>query len=740
MSDRISPPSWTEWTRNPSERSPQRKTFDDLLGELRKEGLIEVRGSLFVHLAKYSYMHVKSARVEVAPFLQSVPESILGAIPPNYRRGEVDGMFQILEEAGLASVLEERDGVPQTMLLTERQAPGEVARGQVVHSVLTYLRELYQKWNPADLVLRASSFPSVESVGEATGVDRGHLIPGDGCTAVQDRPETNETNETPFLQETIDQAEGALVLLQFWPMPDPKAGPTGGADPEFSILIPGDLALSTLVRDQAIPVLAEFFRSNDHHDLAAEVQAKYGSYMHKYREKFASAAPVSDRIDKVLTGTDPEGEPFANAVYVVVQVLKSLVRTAGVKTTKVTLVYQAARIAYAHAMALRVRKRKEERESAARTQDSSLLVTRLKESPRPLTLDDLKKTPDGSRQKDIGSKYSAIIDLLPLAPPKDGTRPTIFEVRGAFLHRENLIRSFLDLRDREAIAQRERLAQDWAREGIPTVEELFLADRDVSADFLRVFELLHTERIVAPNNQDFLRDFLPDERELYTLARWIWPDGYKGGILLSDILRGIDQILYEDKDRLRRRSLVGVLGLSKAYEAIVKAAWNIVFMEEGLFRFILRKVASWFGGKPSSPAPEAKAKKKGSSAPVSEKKGGADPRAQKAADLKKLKDLAPLLEDKEELSRDREKAASQWCFKLDPEANRRTRQAVDDEIARLVPKIALDQLSEENGAKVALFLVEKSSVLEQVTSSRAFHRYLYLTALQKRAEVLTGRP
>jgi hypothetical protein len=37
---------------------------------------------------------------------------------------------------------------------------------------------------------------------------------------------------------------------------------------------------------------------------------------------------------------------------------------------------------------------------------------------------------------------------------------------------------------------------------------------------------------------------------------------------------------------------------------------------------------------------------------------------------------------------------------------------------------------------VSLFLIEKSPLLSQVTSSRAFHRYLYLTALQKMAEFL----
>jgi hypothetical protein len=89
------------------------------------------------------------------------------------------------------------------------------------------------------------------------------------------------------------------------------------------------------------------------------------------------------------------------------------------------------------------------------------------------------------------------------------------------------------------------------------------------------------------------------------------------------------------------------------------------------------------------------------------------------------------------LVKDREKAAQQWCLKLDAEAGRRTREAVDDEVVRLVNKIAIDQLSEENGAKVALFLVEKSSVLGQVTSSRAFHRYLYLTALLRRSEMLS---
>jgi len=53
-----------------------------------------------------------------------------------------------------------------------------------------------------------------------------------------------------------------------------------------------------------------------------------------------------------------------------------------------------------------------------------------------------------------------------------------------------------------------------------------------------------------------------------------------------------------------------------------------------------------------------------------------------------------------------------------------------------VLKLSLDQMGEENSAKVAIFLVEKSAVLSQITSSRAFHRYLYLTALLRRADLL----
>lgn len=252
---------------------------------------------------------------------------------------------------------------------------------------------------------------------------------------------------------------------------------------------------------------------------------------------------------------------------------------------------------------------------------------------------------------------------------------------------------------------------------------------------------MHNERVLAASNTDFLKDFLPDERELYPLSRLIWPEGHKGGVTPTEVLvRGIDVILYEDKDRLRRRPLVGVLNLAKAYPLIVKAAWNIVYMEEGMFRFILRKIASWFGGKPRAAEvkEEAAAKKGGGGAGAgAEGRSGPDPRAQKAADLKKLRDLAPLLKDRATLLGDREKAASQWCLKLDTEAARKTRQTVDEEIFRLTPKIAVDQLSEDNGPKVALYLVEKSPVLAQVTSSRAFHRYLYLTALLRRSELLS---
>ena len=66
MADRVSPPSWTEWARTPNERTASRQVFDDLLGELRKDGMIDVRGSLFVHLAKYAYLQTRNAVLEVA--------------------------------------------------------------------------------------------------------------------------------------------------------------------------------------------------------------------------------------------------------------------------------------------------------------------------------------------------------------------------------------------------------------------------------------------------------------------------------------------------------------------------------------------------------------------------------------------------------------------------------------------------------------------------------------------------
>jgi len=742
MSERITPPSWTEWTRNPAERSSSRKAFDDILGELRKDGLIEVRGSIFVHLARYSYLHVKNARIEVKNFIPSVPDEVFRQVSPAYRVSEVDSVLRILAAAGLVIVEEETPTAIVRAVLTERQAAGEVARGQEVHTVLVHLKQVFASWDPGALVSKPSSFPTPETTAKTTGVDRAHLVAGPGCVEVQDRPDSNDTNPNPFLQETIDANPAALVLLQFWPLPDPK-GPGAGAEPEFTLLIPRDLALSSLVREYCVPLLAEFFHSNDHHDLATEIQAKYAAYIHKYREKFASAAgiPTIDRVDKVLTTSDTEGEAFTSAIYVVAQVLRSLGRgtSSSPRGSNNPSIYQAARIAYAHAMARRVRKRKTEKDAVTRNQDTALLIARLKESPRPLTLDDLKKTPDATRNKEIGAKYPALIELLPLMPVREGARPAVFEVRGAFVHRQQLLRTFLEFRERENFAQRERLAKLWARTGIPPVEELHLNDKDVSADFLRCFELIHQERLLATDLNDFLRDFVPEETDVYKLAPLLWPEGHRGAVTpLEAITRGLDPLLYEDKDRLRRRPLVGVLGLVNAYPSMVKTAWNIVFMEEGLFRFLLRKLAALFGGRPSAPAPEVetKAPKSGGTASSKATSGAAVVSAQKAAELKKLRELVPLLRDREALVQDREKAAAQWCLKLDAEANRRTRQAVDDEVARLVNKIALEQLTEENGARVALFLVEKSSVLEQVTSSRAFHRYLYLTALLRRAESL----
>jgi len=548
-------------------------------------------------------------------------------------------------------------------------------------------------------------------------------VPGENCVPVQDRPDSNETNPHPFVQETIEAGTAPLLLLQFWPIPDPKADSTPGTEPEFSLLFPGEVGLDLLVKKYCLPLLEEFFRSPGNQDTAAGIQAKYASYMHKYREKFTAngGLPASDRIDKVLSSSDIDGEAFANAVYVVVQVLRK---------GSNPIVAQAARIAWARSMALRVHKRKAEKDAASRTQDGGLLLARLRDSARPLSLEELKRTPDATKKKEIGSKYQTITDLLPLNPVKEGTRPVVFEVGGNFVHRENLVRAFLDLRERESIAQQERLAQLWAHDGIPGPESLFLADKDASPAFVRAWELVLQERLMAPTLADFIKDYLPADIDNTDLIRWIWPDGRKGIPGTTELVnRGLDVVLYEDRDRLRRRSLAAVLGLPKAYPVIVKAAWNLVLMEDGLFRFVLRKILALFGSKPKPKAEAKEASKPGSSAPT-------DPKAQKKAELKKLKDLAPLAADPATLNVEREKAAGQWCFKLDGDAARRTRETVDSEISRYAQKIVLEQLTEENSAKVAIFLIEKSPTLASVTSSRAFHRYLYLTALRMRTDAL----
>jgi hypothetical protein len=706
--------------------------------------LIEVRGSLFVHLARYSYLNVKNALIKVENFVQSVPESVFQQVPPAYRVKEVDAVLKILVAAGLAKIEEGSSQGIVWLLLTERQAAGDMAKDQEIQAVLTHLHAVFDAWNPADLVSRPSSFPTLTTTIKATGVDRAQLLPGDSCTSIEDRPDSNETNADPFLQETIDRGAKPLVLMQFWPLPDPK-GNSAGSDPELLLLIPSDLTLRDLVREKCIPVLAEFFQNIDHQSGAAEIQSKYASYMQKYREKFSAAASVvGDRIDKVLTTSDPEGEAFANAVYVVVQVLRTLGRASATPTKSTIVVFQAARIAYAQAMALRVRKRKAEKEAVGRVQDVALLVNRLKESTRPLTLDELKKTTDSSKTREIGSKYASLIELLPLSPVKEGMRPPLYEVHGAFIHRENLIRTFLELKEQEALAQRERLAQQWAAQGIPPVEELFLNDRDVSPDFFKVLETIRQERVLSPTLAEFLRDFLPAERDLTTLAALLWPEGHRGALTPAEVVtRGLDPLLYEDKDRLRHRSLAGVLNLASVYAQIVKNAWNLVFMEEGLFGYLLRRLSALFGG-------HGESKKKEPAAPkgTSDKKAGkggtgagidpsADLRAQKAADLKKLKTLAPALQDRDGLIKDREKLVAQWCLKLDGEAARKTRQVVDNEVARWAIKIPIEQMAEENAAKVALFLVQKSPTLAEVTSSRAFHRYLYLTALLRCSEFLS---
>jgi len=742
MADRVSPPSWTEWARTPNERTASRQVFDDLLGELRKDGMIDVRGSLFVHLAKYAYLQTRNAVLEVAELIKSVPDAVYGTTPPNYRTKEMESVLKILQEAGLLKVLETSGESISKVQLTERRTAAEVAKADILQVVLQHLHKELTALEPITAATQPSTFPTPESVARATGAGAELTQPGDHCVAVQDRPETNETNPNPFLQKTIEAADAPVILLQFWPLPNPKkeASPTADA-PEFSLMFPGEITLENLVHTKCIPILDEFFKGAGNQDETASLQVRYATYMQRYREKFAGnqAPPASDRIHKVLTTSDPTSEAFANAVYVVVQVIRK---------TANPVVYQAARIAWASCMAMRVAKRKAEKAALVRSQDTALLVSRLRESSGPLGLEELGKTPDISKKTELGSKYPSLVELLPTAASKEGLRPVVFEILDQFVHRDNLIRTFLNLRQQEARAQQERLSQQWAREGIPEQIELFLVEKDVSKLFLKTLELLRQERLLALTTADFVRDYLPADRGQTDIVRWLFPDGSKGLPAPAEVVaRGLDPVLYEDRDRLKLRSLVGVLGLAALYPQIVKAAWNLIIREEGYVSYFLRKLMAMFGGKPKAPqkakeakeAKGSKAVKEGKSAKGSPAEKSRTPviSSQSAEEFKKLMELAPMSQDRATLIAEREKTLGQWNFKLDPVAAKQTQTSVDKEIAHYAKLLNVDMMAEENSAKVALFLIDKSSVLKGVTTSRPYQRYLYLTALQRLTEALS---
>ena len=739
MAERVAPPSWTEWARTPNERSANRQAFDELFGELRKEGMIDVRGSLFVHLVKFSYLQTSNAVLEVAQLIKSVPDSVYGTTPPNYRTKEMQAVLTILKAAGLLKVLETSKESMSKVQLTERQTAAQLASANALQAVLQHLRKALTDLEPSSAATQPSTFPTPDSVARAAKAGSERLQPGANCVAVQDRPETNETNPNPFLQKTIEAADAPLVLLQFWPLPNPKKEATPTADePEFSLLFPGEITLDNLVRTKCLPILDEFFKGAGNQDEAATLQVRYATYMQRYREKFAAnqAPPATDRLHKVLTTTDPDSEGFANAVYVVVQVIRK---------TANPVVYQAARIAWASCMAMRVAKRKEEKAALVRSQDTALLVSRLRESSGPVSLEDLKKTPDISKKSELGSKYPSLVELLPLSASKEGLRPLVFEFLDEFVHRDNLIRTFLDLRQQEAKAQQERLSQLWAREGIPEQIELFLLEKDVSKLFLRSLELLRQERLLALTTADFVRDYLPVDRGQTDIVRWLFPDGSKGLPAPAEVVtRGLDPVLYEDRDRLRLRSLVGVLGLTTLYPQIVKATWNLIVREEGYLSYLLRKLMAMFGGKPKPPkkAKEAKGSKvanepKAAKGHSAEKSRAHAVPSQSAEDFKKLIELAPLSEDRATLIAEREKSLGQWNLKLDPSAAKQTQQSVDKEIAHYAKLLNVDMMAEENSAKVALFLIDKSAVLKGITTSRSYQRYLYLTALQRLTEALS---
>ena len=184
--------------------------------------------------------------------------------------------------------------------------------------------------------------------------------------------------------------------------------------------------------------------------------------------------------------------------------------------------------------------------------------------------------------------------------------------------------------------------------------------------------------------------------------------------------------------------------MTTLYPQIVKATWNLIVREEGYLSYLLRKLMAMFGGKPKPPkkAKEAKGSKvanepKAAKGHSAEKSRAHVVPSQSAEDFKKLIELAPLSEDRATLIAEREKSLGQWNLKLDPSAAKQTQQSVDKEIAHYAKLLNVDMMAEENSAKVALFLIDKSAVLKGITTSRSYQRYLYLTALQRLTEALS---
>jgi hypothetical protein len=568
----------------------------------------------------------KSVTVSVKSFFAAIPEKYLKNIPPNERQIRVNGFFEKLAEAGLCQVKHRHDEHHQidTVILTQAETPEERKKKELVEPAVKYLRHYYGRRDFKIMLQNAKAhLPYPETLQEHTPLAQA-LLGNFYSTKIRSLIfSTKElTNPTPqFTQEIFNNAETPFMLIEFPGLTsfdsakrhNLASAPDDNPEQPFSLVLPAAVNIKELMKDFFVPLILTYLQEEKNKDV-------YKTIHHEWSKKIHSSVAESQldpeaKIDKTLLAADLNDGAYYASVHVLTHVLRHL-KLRNLPAAPPLLIYEATRFIYDHAMACRQLLNLEKQRKAEQAKDQEIILNFLLKDviatpsgatlpgPLPVEKKQIEELRDCSKLTTLGLKYRSVRDLMPLEATTVDQVPKVLEFDGKFLHRWHLVNYFLLMQHVESNQLQHRLAHDWSETAIPRTSHFPVPDDLVSAEFVRVVQLVHEYRsgakIELADNQVgrqfdvFLHYFFPtpEQARAYQVEGLIRSSeadvsGAKG---TRQVVRNeIDKTIYRD---IRNFSLAPYKDmLLLTYSSIKKEAADLVRARIGTlgyFFFLLR--------------------------------------------------------------------------------------------------------------------------------------------------------